>query len=376
MRESWDTMNIKTEMTVENFNYSNVEKCISDFSHVDKVRFGVYCAELVIDIYEKYNLSKAPRQAIESAKKWIESTTEENKKACKSDDARVAAADAALDARVAASAARVAADSFSAAAAANAAALVAAADDAASAAALAASAARAADAASDAASSAGESIKENIVNWLNSFNSKNIEITVENFNYSNVKEWISDFSHADKVRFAVYCAELVIDIYEKYNLSKAPRQAIESAKKWIESTTEENKKACKSDDARVAAADAALDARVAASAARVAADSFSAAAAANAAALVAAADDAASAAALAASAARAADAASDAASSAGESIKENIVNWLNEFNSKNIETPEEKEALESISGKITIDIERYKELCGFEREIKIRDLMK
>ena len=61
---------------------------------------------------------------------------------------------------------------------------------------------------------------------------------------------------------------------------------------------------------------------------------------------------------------------------AGESTKENIVNWLNEFNSTNIETPEGKEAFESISGKITIDIERYNELCGFEREIKIRDLMK
>jgi len=219
------------------------------------------------------------------------------------------------------------------------------------------------------------------------------EMTVENFNYSNVEKCISDFSHVDKVRFGVYCAELVIDIYEKYNLSKAPRLAIEAAKKWIESTTEENKKECKSDDARVAAADAALDARVAASAARVAADSFSAAAAANAAALVAAADDAASAsasasarAALAAAAASASDAdasasadalaASADALAAGESIKENIVNWLNEFKSKNIETPEEKEALESISGKITIDIERYKELCGFEREIKIRDLMK
>lgn len=33
------------------------------------------------------------------------------------------------------------------------------------------------------------------------------EITVENFNYSNVKDWIKDYSHADKVRFAVHCAE-------------------------------------------------------------------------------------------------------------------------------------------------------------------------
>ncbi len=156
-----------------------------------------------------------------------------------------------------------------------------------------------------------------------------MKMTVENFSYSKVEEYISDFSHLDKVRFGVYCAELVIDIYEKHNSSKAPRRAIEAAKKWIESPTEENKKACKSDAARAAA-----------------------------------------------SAARVADAAVSAAWAAGESIKENIVNWLNEFNSKNIETPEEKEALESISGKITIDIERYKELCGFEREIKIRDLMK
>ena len=177
------------------------------------------------------------------------------------------------------------------------------------------------------------------------------EMTVENFNYSNIKECISDFSHADKVRFAVYCAELVIDIYEKYNSSKDPRQAIEAAKKWIESPTEENKKACKSyaHYAYYAYAAAAYAAGASYSAARTAACA-----------------DAAD--------AYAADAAYSAA--AGESMKENIVNWLNEFNSKNIETPEEKEAFESISGKITIDIERYNELCGFEREIKIRDLMK
>ncbi len=186
-------------------------------------------------------------------------------------------------------------------------------------------------------------------------------MTVENFSYSKVEEYISDFSHLDKVRFGVYCAELVIDIYEKHNSSKAPRRAIEAAKKWIESPTEGNKQACKSDAARAAnaarndadwaAADAALAAASAANAATNAAWAAS-------------------------YAVDAAWAAVAAAWAAGESIKENIVNWLNEFNSKNIETPEEKEALESISGKITIDIERYKELCGFEREIKIRDLMK
>ena len=201
-----------------------------------------------------------------------------------------------------------------------------------------------------------------------------MEITVENFNYSNIKECISDFSHADKVRFAVYCAELVIDIYEKYNSSKAPRRAIEAAKKWIESPTEENKKACKSYAAAAAAYAAACSAAdsAAADAADAAARTASCSDAYDAA-------DAAAAAAAYSAARTAACADADAAyaaSAAGESIKENIVNWLNEFNSTNIETPEGKEAFESISGKITIDIERYNELCGFEREIKIRDLMK
>jgi len=183
-------------------------------------------------------------------------------------------------------------------------------------------------------------------------------MTVENFNYSNVKECISDFSHIDKVRFAVYCAELVIDIYEKYNSSKDPRRSIEAAKKWIESPTEENKKACRSYASDARDADWAADAYAAAYAAACTAASYDASYDADAAADAAAAD------------------AAWAAYAAGKSIKENIVNWLNEFNSKNIETTEEKEALESISGKITIDIERYNELCGFEREIKIRDLMK
>jgi hypothetical protein len=39
------------------------------------------------------------------------------------------------------------------------------------------------------------------------------DITVENFNYQNVKTWIEDFSHKEKVQFAVECAELVIHLY-------------------------------------------------------------------------------------------------------------------------------------------------------------------
>jgi len=195
MRESWDTMNIKTEMTVENFNYSNVEECISDFSHVDKVRFAVYCAELVIDIYEKYNLSKGPRLAIEAAKKWIESKTEENKKACKSfvifakDDARAAASASARAALAAADAARAAlSDAANAAhAAANAA------RAAASTARAADHAAWAADAADAAAWAAGESIKENIVNWLNEFNSIKIRDLMKESGFGrDVCEYFAD----------------------------------------------------------------------------------------------------------------------------------------------------------------------------------------
>ena len=37
-------------------------------------------------------------------------------------------------------------------------------------------------------------------------------ITVENFNYSNVRAWIGEYSHKEKVEFAVYCAELVVDL--------------------------------------------------------------------------------------------------------------------------------------------------------------------
>ncbi len=83
-------------------------------------------------------------------------------------------------------------------------------------------------------------------------------LTVENFTRSKVIEAISDFTHKQKVIFAVYCAELVIGFYENKSDSKAPRLEIESAKEWIESPTEENKQKCKgAADAAAYAADAA-----------------------------------------------------------------------------------------------------------------------
>lgn len=70
------------------------------------------------------------------------------------------------------------------------------------------------------------------------------EITVENFNYQNVKKWIGDFSHKEKVQFACDCAELVIDLYK--GKSDAPKLAIKAVKDWILNPSKENKVKCKS----------------------------------------------------------------------------------------------------------------------------------
>ena len=70
-----------------------------------------------------------------------------------------------------------------------------------------------------------------------------MEIKEENFSYSNLIEWIKDYSHQDKVKCAIHSAELVIDIYERKNDSKAARLAIEAAKDWVASPTEDNRKA-------------------------------------------------------------------------------------------------------------------------------------
>ena len=165
-----------------------------------------------------------------------------------------------------------------------------------------------------------------------------MEIKEDNFNYSNLKKWIEDYSHQDKVRFAIYCAELVIDIYESNNDSKAPRLAIDAAKAWVESPTEHNRKAAfaaADNAARVAyfasanyAANYAADA--AADAAANAADYFAARAAADAA------DASAYAANYAANyAAYAADASADASAYAsGDNIKSKIISWFRNSDKK------------------------------------------
>ena len=106
----------------------------------------------------------------------------------------------------------------------------------------------------------------------------------------------------DKIRYAVFAAECVIDIYEKKHPDEhRPRKAIEAAKKVVEKDTKQNRYAA------AAAADAAVDAANAAYAA------YANAAYANAAYAAYAAADAADAAAYAAAYAYAANAAANAA---------------------------------------------------------------
>ena len=51
-------------------------------------------------------------------------------------------------------------------------------------------------------------------------------------------------TRADKIRYAIYAAEQVIDIYERtYPDDKRPREAIEAAKTYLNNPTEANKRA-------------------------------------------------------------------------------------------------------------------------------------
>jgi hypothetical protein len=57
-----------------------------------------------------------------------------------------------------------------------------------------------------------------------------------------IKAW--PWTKADSVSLAIYAAELAIGIFEKrYPDYKRPRQAIDTAKKWLKEPTEENREA-------------------------------------------------------------------------------------------------------------------------------------
>ena len=60
------------------------------------------------------------------------------------------------------------------------------------------------------------------------------------------------------VEWAIYCASLVLSIYEKeYPTDNRPRKAIEAAEKWLENPNEKNRIAAKAAAAAAKAADAA-----------------------------------------------------------------------------------------------------------------------
>ena len=82
-------------------------------------------------------------------------------------------------------------------------------------------------------------------------------------------------THDQQIRYAIFAAEKVIDIYEKkYPLDNRPRKAIEAAKKYLGDKTEQNKKAAASAaSAAYAASSAAYAAYAAAYAAYAAAKS-------------------------------------------------------------------------------------------------------
>jgi hypothetical protein len=93
------------------------------------------------------------------------------------------------------------------------------------------------------------------------------------------------FNKEENVKYAIFAAEQVIDIYEKkYPTDKRPRKAIEAAKKWVNEPNEINRAAAAADAAAAdaayaAAADAADAADAAYAAAADAADAAYAAAA-------------------------------------------------------------------------------------------------
>ena len=72
-----------------------------------------------------------------------------------------------------------------------------------------------------------------------------MKLTIENLSRENINESISEWDHVEKVKLAVYCAELSICIFErKYPNDNHPRLAIEAAKEWCEYPTEEKKQKC------------------------------------------------------------------------------------------------------------------------------------
>jgi len=81
------------------------------------------------------------------------------------------------------------------------------------------------------------------VEWINEQGTKDVFELIERLYKSEVKDkyiWLSWAiprllkTKKDRVMFSVYCAELVLPMFEReYPNDKRPRQAIQAAKNWI-----------------------------------------------------------------------------------------------------------------------------------------------
>jgi hypothetical protein len=142
--------------------------------------------------------------------------------------------------------------------------------------------------------------------WLDNNNPTDVIATAKKLNSDDHNDWanwllVRFMTHEQKVKYAIFAAEQVIDIYEKkYPGDDRPRKAIEAARNYLKDKSLKNKNAAAT---AAYAADAAADAAAAYAADAAATAAY-------------AADAAADAAYAAATAAYAADAAADAADAA------------------------------------------------------------
>lgn len=104
------------------------------------------------------------------------------------------------------------------------------------------------------------------INWFISCNTTDpielMKIAQKSNNLKTMRYAIWGFTHVidkkNRIRFAVYCAEKVLHLFEKeYPDDKRPRQAIQAAKRYMKNMTEENQLAAAYATAYAAAADAA-----------------------------------------------------------------------------------------------------------------------
>jgi hypothetical protein len=131
--------------------------------------------------------------------------------------------------------------------------------------------------------------------WLDNNNPTDVIATAKKLNSDDHNDWanwllVRFMTHEQKVKYAIFAAEQVIDIYEKkYPGDDRPRKAIEAARNYLKDKSLKNKNAAATAAyaadaaAAYAAADAAAAAAYAADAAAYAAAAYAAAAAADAA---------------------------------------------------------------------------------------------